>query len=63
MDQTWENGKKPMLGLDFGLFGQIWAKKFVLWVLLVVNHYSKLSFYAVSRKTNEPNWKKYQKSP
>ena len=27
MDQTWENGKKPSFGLDFGPFAQILAAK------------------------------------
>ena len=29
--------------------------------LLVVRYCSKLSSYAISRKTNEPNWRKWQK--
>ena len=46
----------------------IWFKTLILdpklfsWVLsvLVVRQYSKLSYYAISRKTNEPNFKKWQ---
>ena len=38
---------------------------FFLWVLslLVVRHRSKLSFYAIYRKTKEPNLRKWQKKP
>ena len=45
---------------------QIWAPKFFfLWILplLDVNHCCKLSLYAISRKTNEPNLRKWQKKP
>ena len=64
MNQTWENSKKPSLGPNFGPLAQIWAPKNILWILplLDVRHYCKLSLYAISRKTNEQNLTKWQKS-
>ena len=43
---------------------QIWAPKIFLQVLppLVVRHCSKLSSYAIERKANEPNLRKWQKA-
>ena len=64
MNQTWEIGKKRNFGLDFGRFAQIWFHKlFFSWVLplLHVIHCCKLSLYVISRKTNEPNLKKWGK--
>ena len=45
-------------------FAQIWTPIFLLQVLplLVVRHGSKLSFYAIYRKTNKPNLEKWQKN-
>ena len=42
---------------------QTWAPQFFLQVLflLVFRHSSKLSSYAIPRKTNEPNLRKWQK--
>ena len=59
MNQTWENGKRsnflilsPNLGLHFFLlFSPVLP-------LLVVRHCTKLSSYAIYRKTNEPNLRK-----
>ena len=65
MSQTWENGKKPSFGPDLGLFWpKIGSQNFFLWVLplLDIIHCCKLSFYAISRKTNEPNLRKWQKT-
>ena len=57
-------GKKIVSGLILVPLGQIWAPKFLLWILTVldVRHCCKLSFYAISRKTNEPNLRKQQKT-
>ena len=54
INQTWKNDKKPNFGPPF-----------FLWVLslLVVRHCSKLSFYAIYRKTKEPNLRKWWKKP
>ena len=54
MMQPWENGKNPNLG----------PPTFFSWVLpLVVGRQCpKLSSYAISRKTNEPNLKRWQKN-
>ena len=65
MNQTWEKGKKTNFGQDFSPF---WPKfgpqKFLLWVLpfVDVRHCYKLSFYVISRKTNEPNMRQWQKT-
>ena len=53
--QTQENGKKPQFEPDLG---QIWAQNiFFLRILplMDVKHCSKLSWYAISRKTYDPN--------
>ena len=53
--------KKLILGL---IMAQIWSPKFLSWILplLDVLHCYKLSLYAISRKTNEPNLTKWQKT-
>ena len=64
MNQTWENDKKT--NFEPGL-GQFWPKVgppkkiFMSLPLLEVIHCCKLSLYAISRKTNEPNLRKWQK--
>ena len=66
MNKTWENGKNPSFGPDFDPFGPNLGSKFFFWwilPLLNVRHCSKLSLYAISRKTNEPNLRKWQKNP
>ena len=57
MTQTWKNNKKPNFEPDFGPFG------FFLQALplLIIGHCPKLSSYAIYRKTNEPNLRKWQK--
>ena len=44
---------------------QIWVPKIFSWTspLLDVRHSCKLSLYAISRKTNKPNLRKWQKKP
>ena len=61
MNQTWENRKKTNSGPNFGL--NLGPKDF-LWVLplLGVRHCCKLSLYAISRKSNDPNSRKWQKN-
>ena len=60
INQTWENGKKPSFRPDFG--PNLGLKIFFSWIstLLDVRHCYKLLF-EVSRKTNEPNFRKWQK--
>ena len=55
--QPCENGKNPNIWPDLG------PLKFFSWALapLVVRQYPKLTSYAVSGKTNEPNLKKWHK--
>ena len=65
MSQTCENGKKPSSGPDFDSFtSNLVPKTFFLKILppLDVTNCCKLSLYAISRKTNEPNLRKGQKT-
>ena len=57
MMQTGGNGKKSKFWVQF------WVPKNVFGALplLVVKHCSKLSNYVISRKSNKPNLRKYQK--
>ena len=63
MNHTWENGKKLVLRLILAPLDRIWAPKFYSWILplLHVIHHWKLSLYATSRKTNDPNLRKWKK--
>ena len=66
MNQTWENCKKPSFGLDFGPFRQnLGPKKIYLLILHILDVWNccKLSLYSISRKTNKPNLRKWQKKP
>ena len=56
--------KKLALGPILAPLAHIWTPNFFLWILplLDVIHYCKLSLYAISRKTNEPNLRKWQKT-
>ena len=58
--------KKPSFGPDFGPFCPKFGppQKIFLWVLplLDVRHSCKLSLYAISRKTKEPNLRKWLKN-
>ena len=60
-NQTWENGKKLILGLILARFGPNSGPKKNLWILrqLDVRHYCKISLYWVSKETNEPNLRKW----
>ena len=62
MNQTWENGKKPSCGLNFG--PNLVPQNFFSLVLslLDVRNCWKLSLYAISRKTNKPNLRKWEKN-
>ena len=64
MNQAWENDEKTNFGSDFAHLAQIWASKRFLWILplLDVRHCSKLSLYAISRKTYDPNSYKWGKT-
>ena len=64
MNQVWENDKNPTLAVDFGPFGPALGIKIYLWILhlIVVTHFYKLSIYAISRKTHEPNLGKFEKN-
>ena len=64
MNQTWENSEKPNFQSNFASFGQNVGppKFFVDLPLLVARHCSKLSSYAVLKKTNKPNLRKWQKA-
>ena len=63
-NQTWENDKKPSFKTDFGPFGSNLGPKIFSWILTLrhVRHCCKLSLYPISRKTNEPNLRKWQKT-
>ena len=55
--------KKLVLRLILAPLDRIWAPKFYSWILplLHVIHHWKLSLYAISRKTNDPNLRKWKK--
>ena len=61
MNQTWKNTKNLILD---PILTQTWAPNFFLQLLplLVVRHCSKLSSYAVYRKTNKPTWQNGKKT-
>ena len=58
MMKTWENDEKPNFGPNFG------PQKSFSWVfpLLVVRNCSKLSSYAIYKKSNKPNLRKWWKT-
>ena len=63
--QTSENGEKPNFGLQFGSFGtKFWFSKIStwLWPTLDVRHCCNLQLYAISRKTNNSNSRKWRKT-
>ena len=55
---------KPSFGTDFGNFGPNLGPQFFWWILppLNVRHSCKLLLYAISRRSNKPNLKKWQKT-
>ena len=56
--------KKTSFGTDFGSFGSnLGPQIFFSWILpeLDITHYCNLSLYAISRKTNEANLRKWPK--
>ena len=57
VNQTGEISKKPSFRPDFGPFGPNLGPNFFSLVLplIDVRHCNKLSLYAISKKTNEPN--------
>ena len=57
-NKTWKNDKKLNFGPDFGLFRLKFGP--ILSPLDVI-HCCKLSLFAILRKTNEPNVRKWQK--
>ena len=61
MIQTQRNDGKPHFEPDLGPLGSN-AGCQIFFVNLVVKHCSKLSSYAIQRKTNEPNLRKWQKN-
>ena len=63
MYQTSENDKM-ILDLILTTLAQIWILKFFVWILpsLDVRLCRKPSLYAISRRTNEPRLRKWQKN-
>ena len=63
MYQTSENDKM-ILDLILTTLAQIWILKFFMWILpsLDVRLCRKPSLYAISRRTNEPSLRKWQKT-
>ena len=57
MIQAQENGEKPHFGLDLGPLNPNWGCQF-FFIKQVVRHCSKLSTYALYRKTSDPNLRK-----
>ena len=64
INQTWKNGKKPSFYLILAPLVKFGHQKFSSWMLPLpdVRHCCKLSLYLISRKTNEPNLRKWQKT-
>ena len=60
MNQTWENGKKPSFGNDFGTFGpNLSLQIFFSWILPLqdMTNCFSLLLYAFSRKLMSQTWK------
>ena len=64
MIQTQETGKKHHFGPDLGPLDPNLDHQFIyFFIKLEVRHCSKLSFYAIERKTNASNLKKKGEKP
>ena len=57
-------GKKTTFPPDFAPSAILGPQNFFSWILLLLDgrHCCKLALYAISRKTNEPNLRKLQKT-
>ena len=64
MNQTWKNGKKTSFEPNFFPFDPNLGTEIFLWILPQqgIRNFCKLSLYAISRKTDEPNLRKLQKT-
>ena len=63
MNQTWENGKKTYFGPGFSLLWPEVGSQFFFFVGFTRCYtLCQLSLHASSRKTNEPNRRKWQKT-
>ena len=64
MNQTWEKAKKLISGPISAPLDQIWCPQIFLWVslLLDVRNCRKLSSQQISRKTYDPNSRKWWKT-
>ena len=64
MHKTWENGKKPSFGTDFGPFvPNLGPKDFWILTLLDVRHSCKLSLYMIFHgKLKKQTWKNGKKN-
>ena len=61
MNQIWENDLKPNLGPDFGP-NLVPKKIFVVFTSTWCNKLLQAVIVGISRKTNEPNLRKWQKT-
>ena len=61
MIQTQWNDKKHHFAIDLGPLGPNSGRQ-IFFIKLVVRHCSKLSFYSIYRKTNEPSLRKWWQS-
>ena len=62
MKQTWKNDRKPNFGPDFVPFDpNLVPQRFFGGFTSTSRHYFKPSSYAIQRKANEPNLRKWQK--
>ena len=56
MNETWENGKKPIFGPDFGTFGPNFVPKFVFVYFISTRYYKLMQAIIVCNlKKNELN--------
>ena len=57
-NHTWENGKKPSFGTDFGPFGKKLGPNFFSCILPLLHDRHCCKLHAISKKINEPNLRK-----